>query len=98
MCRSREKEALARRLLLQVCQLLTLPGTCLIDIATLLNAMKLVLVEEPDRFNTELQSVELSICSYKLSMHIYLFLALRALCAVIYLFSGMLYLALEFCA
>ena len=32
-----------------------------------------VLVEEPNRLNTELLSVELSICSYKLSMHIYLF-------------------------
>ena len=36
-------------------------------------AMKQVLVEEPNHLNTELWSVELSICSYKLSMHIYLF-------------------------
>ena len=31
-------------------------------------------------------------------MRVYLFLALRALCAVIYPFSGLLYLTLEFCA
>ena len=37
-CVEAEKEALARRIL-QVYQLLTPPGTCLIDNATLLNAM-----------------------------------------------------------
>ena len=59
-----KKEALARRIL-QVCKLLTPPGTCLIDNATILNAMcdallpylyetKQVLVEKPNRLNTEL--------------------------------------------
>ena len=37
-CVEVKKEALARRIL-QVRQLLTLPGTCLIDNATILNAM-----------------------------------------------------------
>ena len=37
-CVEAKKEALARRIL-QVRQLLTLPGNCLIDNATLLNAM-----------------------------------------------------------
>ena len=62
-CVEVKKEALARRIL-QVRQLLTLPGTCLIDnasnsferhvgcIAAL--AMKQVLVEEPDCLKTEL--------------------------------------------
>ena len=36
-CLEAKKEALAKRIL-QVCQLLTPPGTCLIDNATLLNA------------------------------------------------------------
>ena len=47
-------------------------------------------MEEPNRLNNELRFVELSICSYKLSMRIYL--ALRALRAVIYPFSGLLYI------
>ena len=37
-CVKAKKEALARRIL-QVCQLLTPPGTCLIDNATILNAI-----------------------------------------------------------
>ena len=37
-CLKAKKEALARRIL-HVCQLLTPPGTCLIDNATLLNVM-----------------------------------------------------------
>ena len=62
-CVETKKEALARRIL-QVRQLLTPLGTCLIDNATLLNtmcdallpqlAMKQVIVEEPNRLNTEL--------------------------------------------
>ena len=63
-CVEAKKEVLARRIL-HVCKLLTPPGTCLIDNATLLNAtcdacclsyetIKCMLVEEPDRLNTEL--------------------------------------------
>ena len=42
------------------------------------------------------ESVELSICSYELSMRIYA-LHSDTLCAVIYPFSGLLYRTLEFC-
>ena len=62
-CVEAKKEALARRIL-QVRQLLTSPGSCLIDNATILNVMcdallpsyetRQVLVEEPNRLNTEL--------------------------------------------
>ena len=62
-CVEAKKEALASRIL-QVRQLLTPPGTSLIDNATILNAMcdhcclsyetRQVLVEEPNRLNTEL--------------------------------------------
>ena len=62
-CVKAKKEALVRRIL-QVRQLLTPPGTCLIDNATILNAMcdallpcyetRQVLVEQPNSLNTEL--------------------------------------------
>ena len=63
--------------------------------------IKCMTVEEPDGLNTDLRSVELSICSYKLSMPIFTYLISCLVCLVrrdLSIFWATIYRTLDFCA